>query len=198
MNFKKASAIVSMVTMAVALIIGSGASAQFIDDGPTPGDFTVDGVFDQESYTTALITFQSASILELGGTTALSIRGCPSGITVSAEYVGFPASKVETTSTGGTNSLTIAAPDGAEQGYNVIRVTCGSLVRDQIVNLQQAGTAGIVRSLSINVAAGSTPPSGGLPRAGSDARTVMGIAAALLLLGGAVTFGAQRRFSSAD
>jgi hypothetical protein len=197
MNFKKSSAAVAMVTMAVALMMGSGASAQFIDDGPTPGDFTVDDVFDQESYTTALITFQSAPILELGGTTSLSIGACPSGSTVSAEYVGFPASNVEATSTGGTTNLTIAAPAGADQGYNVIRVICGSLVRDQIVNLRPAGTDGIVGSLSINLAAGSTPPSAGLPSTGSGARTIVGIAAALLLLGGAVTFGAQRRFSSA-
>lgn len=204
MNFKKVTAVVSMVTLAVAIMLGSGASAQFIDDGPTPGDFTEDGVFDRESYTAALIQFQSAPILELGGTVALSISGCASGTTVSAEYVGFLDSRIVSTSIGSTTTLSITAPAGADRGYNVIRVSCGALIRDQIVNLQPAGTAGIVNSLSINFGAGSTTPGGSatpggsLPRTGSDARTVIGIAAALLLLGGAVTFGAQRRFSSAD
>jgi|GEM_PF-5892585 len=202
MSLKKVSAIISMVTMAVAMTMGSAASAQFIDDGPTPGDFTVDGAFDQESYTAALITFQSAPSLELGGTVSLAVSSCPSQSTVTAEYVGFPDSGVETVSTGGTTTLAIPAPAGADQGYNVIRITCGALVRDQIVNLQPAGSGALTNSLSVNLAAasgggGGSAPGGGLPQTGSDARTVMGIAAALLLLGGAVTFGAQRRFSSA-
>lgn len=194
MGLKRVSLMIALSSIAFVMM-GSSASAQFIDDGPTQSDFTEDGVFDIEGYTAALISFQSAPILTIDSPITLSISGCASGQSLSAEFVGYPASKVSVTSVGNPTDIVITPPSEIERGFNVIRVTCSNpFIRDIIVNLQPSGTPGVMSSLAVDLL--STPGGGTLPKAGSDERTILGLAAAALLLGGAVTFGAQRRFSS--
>jgi LPXTG-motif cell wall-anchored protein len=211
-GFKRARIWGAISGIVLVMLVSSPASAAFIDDGPTRSEFTRNGVFDSEGYTSALIQFQSAPRLTIDAPITLSVRDCPSGNSLSAEFLGFPASKVTTTSTGNPTTLVITPPPGIERGYNVIRLTCApagaqplgfqrsaapsTIIRDVIVNLQPSGSSGVQSSLSVSVVSGVLAGStGGLPRTGSDERTVLGLAAAVLLLGGAVTFGARRRFS---
>jgi LPXTG-motif cell wall-anchored protein len=200
MGSKLGSVIIALSSIALVMM-SSSASAQFLDDGPTRSDFTENGVFDVEGYTAALISFQSAPVLTIDGPITLSVRGCARGQSLSAEFVGHPGSEVSVTSVGDPTATVVTPPSGIDRGFNVIRLNCSgassaTIIRDIIVNLQPAGTPGVMSSLAVDLL--STSGGGALPTTGSDERTILGLAAAALLLGGAVTFGAQRRFSSAN
>jgi LPXTG-motif cell wall-anchored protein len=110
-------------------------------------------------------------------------------------------------SVGDPTNITITPPADIEPGFNIIRVICSvpassrassTIVRDVIVNLQPSGTAGVASQISVDLdseTGGGGGGGGGLPVTGSDARSILGLAAATLLLGGTVVIGARRRFA---
>jgi hypothetical protein len=201
---------VAATFLAMGAFFAGPANAQGLnDEGLSTSDFTdEDGNFDQEAYTAALIEFQTAPILTIDGPIVVVITGCPSGAPLSAEFVGFPASKVTTVSVGDPTNITITPPADIELGFNIIRVICSApassratstIVRDVIVNLQPSGTAGVATQIPVDLdseaGGGGGTGGGGLPVTGSDARLILGFAAATLLLGGTVVIGARRRFA---
>ena len=190
----------TLVVAAVPLALACGvspASADYKDDGPTRPDFTVNGVFDQAGYIVALLGYESAPVLNMDGPIKISVKGCSSGRVITAVFVGYPSSSVSKISTGTPTTFEFTPPANIEVGFNIIRVTCGetakqvATVQDVIVDLRHSGSAGLRTELTVTFGSSGR---GGIPTTGSDARSLLGVATASLLLGGAVVVGARRRF----
>jgi hypothetical protein len=188
--------------VALALACGvSPASADYKDDGPTRPDFTVNGVFDQAGYVTALLAYESAPVLNMDGPIKISVKGCRSGRLITAVLVGYTSSSVSKISTGTSTTFELTPPANTEVGFNIIRVTCGetatqvATVEDVIVDLRHSGSAGLRTDLTVTFGSSSR---GGVPTTGSDSRSLFGGATAAMLLGCAVVLGARRRFRVTD
>ena len=190
----------TLVVAAVALVLACGvspASADYKDNGPTRPDFTVNGVFDQAGYIVALLAYESAPVLNMDGPITISVKECSSGRVITAVPVGYPSSSVSKISSGTPTTFQFTPPANLEVGFNIIRVTCGETatqvakVQDVIVDLRRSGSSGLRTDLTVTFGSLGV---GGVPTTGSDARSLLGVATASLLLGGAVVVGARRRF----
>jgi len=195
-----ATLVVAAVGLALACGVSS-ASADYKDNGPTRPDFTVNGVFDQTGYISALLGYESAPVLNMDGPIEISVKGCSSRRVITAVLVGYPSSSVSKISTGTPTTFKFTPPANVEVGFNIIRVTCGETatkvptVQDVIVDLRHSGSSGLRTELTVTFGSTGT---GGVPTTGSNARSLLGVATATILLGGAVVVGARRRFHVTD
>lgn len=202
--------VVLLIGLALGAMVASPAQAQTErPGGPTVGDFIVDGEFDQESYLAAYVAFQTAPSIARGATVTLNVDACPAGETVTAEVLGQSGTRVSGSAPfSGTTVLQLAVPADTEFGFNRIRVICGDLLRDVVVNVVEQGSAEAVASLDIDMvetggdgaggdgAGGVAGTAGTLPRTGAGIRNLVGGGVAVLLLGSALVLGVRQRLQT--
>lgn len=191
--------------VALSLMAATPAGAQERPNGPTAGDFIVDGEFDQAGYLAAFIAFQTAPDVAAGAPLDLTIHQCEPGDLASAELLGYPETLVSgTVPASAVITLTMNIPADTELGFNRIRVSCATqsgmphLVKDVVINVVPFGTASAVLSLDIYMiaeptAGGGGTGAGGLPQTGREVRQSIGIGIALLLVGAALVGGVRQR-----
>jgi hypothetical protein len=213
MTVMRKACVATMVIVALAVGLASPASAQERPNGPTASDFTNGSEFDTEGYLAAFVEFQSAPSVARGSDVQLNVFQCPAGSTVTAVFLGAPETEVTATAPDSADEaavLVIHIPDDAEIGFNRIRVTCGDLLKDVVINVVGAGSADAVDEIDVYMiappegtgvvptdggvaAAGGTAAPGTLPVTGSNVRNLVGGGFALLLMGGALAVGVRQR-----
>ena len=166
------------------------ASAQAGREDQDPAAFTDDqGNFDIDAYIAASTGAEdgcSPASAAVGDTITCTVHGYASGETVTATLHSDPVVVFEGPSTGTTFTFSWVVPDvdAAQHELDV----CGT----------DTGGDSLCRSFALEVVGNEV--SGGtsaLARTGSNnTGTLVGVGAALVVLGGAALFGARRRFSS--
>lgn len=164
------------------------ASAQAGDqEDQDPGAFTDDdGNFDIDAYLAASTGSNdgcSPSSVAVGDTVTCTVHGYNAGDTVTAILNSDPVVVFEGPSTGTTFSFSFVVPQ-VEVGPHTLEV-CGT----------DTGGEALCRSIALEVVGNEVTTS--LARTGSNnTGTLVGVGAALVVLGGAAVYGARRRFAS--
>ena len=166
-----------VMLFAVVLFVAVPATAAAADPeftDPDPGDFTDDqGNFDQDGYVAAL-NHEGDGCTATGGSVTCSIQLCEDS-TVNALFDGDPVFSTPATSSPFVFSFPL--PPGTEPGTYTVSVGCDGEFLDFTVEVLADGT--VV----------GTP----LPRTGSNTGTLVGVAAALIVLGASVVVGTRQR-----
>lgn len=162
---------------AVVLFVALPATAATADPeftDPDPADFTDDqGNFDQDGYLDALNHVGDGCTAN-GGSVTCSIQLCE-GSTVMAFFDGD-----QVVSTPGTSSpfvFSFSIPPNTAPGTHTVSVGCDGEVLD----------------FSIEVLADGTVVGTPLPRTGSNTGTLVGVGAALIVLGASAVVGTRQR-----
>ena len=151
--------------------------SQFIDDN---GDFDIDAYL---AATTGSEDGCSPASAAVGDTVTCTVQGYNAGDTVTATLTCGPTVVFEGPSTGTTFTFSFVVPDvpAGECGIEV----CGT----------DTGGEALCRVLAFEVVGSEVTTT--LARTGSNnTGTLVGVGAALVVLGGAAVFGARRRFKT--
>lgn len=169
------------------------AAAQAQPEDQDPGAFTDDsGNFDIDAYLAASTGSEdgcSPASASVGDTVTCTVKGYAAGETVTATLTCGPTVVFDGPSTGTTFTFSYVVPDVpvGDCGVEVCGTDTGGADLCRVLSLQVVG----------NEAGGAATAA--LARTGSNnTGTLVGLGAALLVLGSAAVFGARRRFASAD
>jgi len=184
------AALAGLFLSGMLLIAAIGpASAQAGDpEAQDPGAFVDgDGNFDIDAYLAASTGSEdgcSPATAAVGDTVTCTVRGYNAGDTVTATLTCGPTVVFEGPSTGTTFTFSYVVPDvgAGDCGVEV----CGT----------DTGGEALCRVLAFEVV-GNEVTTSSLARTGSNnTGTLVGVGAALVVLGGAAVYGARRRFAN--